>query len=200
MKKYFFYFLATYLFILPALGCYTRVDKPKTSQARLNLPNWGIVIDATYDKKLDNIVPGYKIVTIALTNRSVDIIKLDPVHDQWMIEDAWGRKQRAIVSLRIRDPQIWGTLPGRVKDLVEYPAGVQMGYTQTFDLFFPENTELGGFRAISFYAATLKRNFDALSSSSLDRAVPAADNTDSSQIVIPSSGSKQKVKTSKKYP
>ncbi len=158
-------------------GCFpSRADKPaKTaSEARLNLPNWGITIDASYDKKLDGLVPGYKIVTVALTNKSVDMIKLDPQNDQWLIEDAWGKKQRAIISLRIRDIKTWTTLPPKVKDIIEYPAGVQMGYTQTFDLFFPSHVDLERFRSISFYSAVLKQNFDALSSTSLERAVPAA--------------------------
>lgn len=160
-------------------GCYPGggvgpVSKTATQQ-RLNLPNWGVVIDASYERKLDGVVPGYRIMTIALTNRSVDMMKLDPVNDQWTVEDAWGRKQRAVVSLRIRDGRTWAQLPPRVQDLVEYPAGVQMGYTQTFDIFFPEHVDLERFRSISFYSAMLKQNFDALSNTSLERAVPAGE-------------------------
>ncbi len=132
-----------------------------------------MTIDATYDTKLDGVVPGYKILTVALTNRSVDVIKLDPVHDQWTIEDSRGQKQKAIVSLQIADPDVWNLLPSKVKDLVDYPAGVQMGYTQTFDLFFPSKIDLERFRSISFFSATQKKNYDALSSSSMQRAVPA---------------------------
>jgi len=160
-------------------ACVSKSDNPKTSSTqRLNVPNWGITIDATYDKKLDEVVPGYKILTVAITNRSVDMIKLDPNNDQWTIEDAWGRKQKAVVSLRIKDPRVWDVLPPRVKDLVEYPAGVQMGYSQTFDLFFPQSVDLEGFRSIAFYSATLKQNFDAVSSTSLERAVPAGSGGD----------------------
>lgn len=175
MNQKHFLLLIFFFILFPTIGCFSKSDNPpKTAtQQRLNLPNWGITIDATYDKKLDGLVPSYKILTIALTNRSVDVIKLDPNNDQWIVEDAWGKKQKAIVSLRIRDPKVWGILPPKVRDLVEYPAGVQMGYTQTFDLFFPEHVELEGFRSISFYSAVLKQNFDALSSTSLERAVPA---------------------------
>src|SRR4029434_8631946 len=150
------------------------VSKTATQQ-RLNLPNWGVIIDASYDRKLDGVVPGYRIMTIALTNRSVDMMKLDPLNDQWVIEDAWGRKQKAVVSLRIRDGRAWAQLPPKVQDLVEYPAGVQMSYTQTFDIFFPEHVDLERFRSISFYSAILKQNFDALSNTSLERAVPAGE-------------------------
>ena len=168
----------TLLFLAVAFteaACVESKKESKTSSTqRLNIPNWGINIDATYDKKLDEVVPGYKILTVAITNRSVDMIKLDPNNDQWTIEDAWGRKQRAVISLRIKDPRVWDILPPKVKDLVEYPAGVQMGYSQTFDLFFPKSVELEGFRGIAFYSATMHQNFDAVSSSSLERAVPAA--------------------------
>lgn len=168
--------LFTYSMILSMAlisACVPSKKDSKTSTQRLNVPNWGITIDATYDKKLDEVVPGYKILTVAITNRSVDMIKLDPNGDQWTIEDAWGRKQKAVVSLRIKDPRVWDILPPKVKDLVDYPAGVQMGYSQTFDLFFPTSVELEGFRSIAFYSAVLKENFDAVASSSLERAVPA---------------------------
>lgn len=177
LKKFF-----TYSIILLTAGisaCVPSKRESKTSTQRLNVPNWGITIDASYDKKLDEVVPGYKILTVAITNRSVDMIKLDPNNDQWTIEDAWGRKQKAIVSMRIRDPRVWDILPPKMKDLVEYPAGVQMGYSQTFNLFFPEAIELEGFRAIAFYSAVMKQNFDAVASSSLERAVPAGGEEDS---------------------
>jgi len=174
---------------------------PKTaSQTRLNLPNWGIVIDATYDTKLDGVIPGYKILTVALTNRSVDIIKLDQASDQWFIEDAWGKKQKGINSLRLRDPNVWAQLPPKVKDIIEYPGGVQMGYTQTFDLFFPDSIDLQRFRSISFYSANLKQNFDALSSTSMERAVPATEdpNTESIDKYVPKpTGSAKKAKSQK---
>ncbi len=168
------------VFITTFSACITSSgkDSKTSSTQRLNVPNWGITIDATYDKKLDEVVPGYKLLTVAITNRSIDMIKLDPNGDHWTIEDAWGRKQKAVVSLRIRDPRIWDLLPPKVKDLVEYPAGVQMGYSQTFDLFFPQGVELEGFRSIAYYSSTLKQNFDAVSSSSLERAVPAGSGGD----------------------
>ncbi len=188
--------LFTYSIILCMAGisaCVPSKKEAKTSTQRLNVPNWGITIDATYDQKLDEVVPGYKILTVAITNRSVDMIKLDPNNDQWTIEDAWGRKQKAIVSMRIKDPRVWDILPPKVKDLVEYPAGVQMGYSQTFDLFFPQNIELQGFRSIAFYSAVMKQNFDAVASSSLERAVPAgADNDEPvpDKFAPPASGKK----------
>ena len=174
MKKYFLLLFVS-IFILPSSGCVPQKNKPKApTQTRVNLPNWGVVIDANYDQKLDGLVPGYKIVTVALTNHSVDVIKLDPTQDQWMIEDAWGKKQRGIASLRIKNPKIWTALPPKVRDLVEYPAGVQIGYTQTFDLFFADHIDLHNFRTISFYSAILKQNFDAVSSASLEKGVPSS--------------------------
>ena len=155
-------------------GCGMSDKPPKDStQARLNVPNWGIVIDANYDKKLDTVVPGYKILTVAVTNRYIEVIRLDPLNDRWFIEDAWGKKQKAVISLRISDPNAWGHIPQRIQDLMEYPAGVQMNYSQTFDLFFPAHVNLERFRGISFYSSALKQEFNAVSSAQLDRAVPA---------------------------
>ena len=152
----------------------SNADRPKgTSSARLNLPNWGVVIEAYYDKKLDNLVPGYKVITMSLTNRSVDMIKLDPLKDAWNIEDAWGRKQRGLSSLRVRDAKTWAALPPKVQELIEYPAGVQMGYSQFFYLFYPQHIDLDGFRSIEFYSASLNQNFSAISSKSLEKAIPA---------------------------
>jgi hypothetical protein len=83
-----------------------------------------------------------------------------------------------------------------VKDIIEYPGGVQIGYTQTFDLFFPESIDLEHFRSISFYSAALKQNFDALSASSMNRGVPAAEdpNAESVEKYLPktSTGSSKK--------
>ncbi len=175
--RYFGFLLVFFTLILAApfnFGC-GGGDKPAkdSTQARLNVPNWGIVIDANYDKKLDSVVPGYKILTVAVTNRYIEVIRLDPLHDRWTIEDAWGRKQKAIVSLRISDPNAWGRIPQKIQDLMEYPAGVQMNYSQTFDLFFPNSVNLDRFRGISFYSSALKQEFNAVSSAQLDRAVPA---------------------------
>src|SRR5262245_18095724 len=161
MRRRLSFTLLSVFLLLPTLGCFSGggsgpVSKTATQQ-RLNLPNWGVVIDASYDRKLDGVVPGYRIMTIALTNRSVDMMKLDPVSDQWVIEDAWGRKQKAVVSLRVRDGRTWTQLHPRVQDLLEHPAGVQMGYTQTFDIFFPEHVDLERFRSISFYSAVLNQ-------------------------------------------
>jgi len=208
MKRKLLFFLGTTgVLSLLVMGCYPSSggSHPKdSSQARLNLPNWGIVIDANYDQKLDGIVPGYKIVTVALTNRSIDLIKLDQANDQWYVEDAVGKKLKGINSLRLRDPQTWTNLPNKVRDIIEYPGGVQIGYTQTFDLFFPESTDLNRFRSISFYSASLKQNFDALSSTSMERAVPAAQdpNAESAEKYIParpSNGPAKKSKNSAKY-
>jgi hypothetical protein len=207
-RKILFFIGTTGALTLLVMGCYTNTGgsnpKASSSQARLNLPNWGIVIDANYDQKLDGVVPGYKIVTVALTNRSIDLIKLDQANDQWFVEDAVGKKLRGINSLRLRDPQTWTQLPNKVRDIIEYPGGVQIGYTQTFDLFFPQNVDLDHFRSISFYSAILKQNFDALSSTSMERAVPAPQdpNTESAEKYIPvhpSSGSAKKPKASSRY-
>lgn len=167
-------------------ACFRPVDQPKTaSSARVNIPSWGIVIDAHYDSTLDGLVKGYKMITVALTNRSVDLIRLDQLKDEWIIEDAWGRKVKAINSLRIHDPATWANLPDKVQDLLEYPAGVQMSFTQTFDIFFPASYDLNRFRSISFHSAQFKQTFEAIAPKALERAVPSGDLGDDGSITVP---------------
>jgi len=138
-------------------------DNPKSSSsAHVDVNKEGIVLDAKYDNRLDNLIPGYKIVTVALTNNGIDIIKLNPLKDRWEIIDAYGKPRRAINSLRISNPRIWSGLPEKVKGLIEYPVGVSIGYTETMDLFYPANLDLTSFRSVTFYNAATDKKFDVV--------------------------------------
>ncbi|HCU25625.1 MAG TPA: hypothetical protein DF383_11470 [Deltaproteobacteria bacterium] len=131
-------------------------------QARVELHKQGVIIEAKYNPDLDNLIPGYKIVTVALTNHGFDLLKLNPLRDRWEIVDALGQNRRASNGLRIKDPKAWSRLPPQVKELIEYPVGVTVGYSETIDLFFPNNIDLTAFRAISFYSAERKEKYDIL--------------------------------------
>ena len=111
---------------------------------------------------MDNLVPGYKFILVGLTNHSTDVLKLDPIRDRWTIVDAYGKKHRAINSLRIKDPKTFGRLPSRLQELLEYPVGVSVGYSETVDLIFPSSIELDAFRAISFYSEDRNNTYDML--------------------------------------
>ena len=146
-------------------------DKPKSS-AQVNVQKNGILIDATYDSRLDNLIPGYKIVTVALTNQSYDILKLNPLKDRWEVIDSAGKPRKAINSVRVHDPQTFSQLPDRVQMLIDYPVGVNIGYSETIDLFFPTHVDLRNFRTVSFYSSERDEKFDAMASIDSPNAVP----------------------------
>lgn len=154
------------LILITALTSYSCVSARSSSknitQVGQRLHKKGLTIDAHYDRRLDGLIPGYKVITIALTNQSFNIIKLNPLRDKWVIEDVRGRKVKAINSIRITDPDKFARLPPKIRQLVSYPNGVSMGYTETFDVFFPQSTELDGFRSIHFFNATLKEKWEVV--------------------------------------
>jgi len=140
----------------PSLG-----DKQKVieSELGLNIPKLGIAIDAIYDKQLDDLLPGYKILNVVLTNRSVANIELDPKKDKWQIIDSLGRTHRAITHLAIVDKKLWGVLPVGLKNELEYPHIVRIGHTTKIDLIFPADVEIDFFRQMTFVSSTLKKTF-----------------------------------------
>lgn len=153
--------LITSIFALTSCFSSKDANNPKTSH-HMEASKNGIVIDATYDPRLDNLIPGYKILTIALTNNSADVLKLNPIKDRWEITDAAGKNRRAINSMRVHNPSLFGRLPSKMQNLVDYPIGISVGYSETIDVFFPLNTDLRNFRNISFYNAAIDQKFDAM--------------------------------------
>ncbi len=180
MKKRYFmqssiqFFIFFLLFSLTLSGCYSSAEKQDrgTTNREMKLHKHGITIDARYDPRLDNLVPGYKIMTIGLTNTGFDVLRLDPLKDHWVVVDAWGRKQKAIHSMRIKEPRTFIKLPPKLQQMIEYPVGVAVGYSETIDLFFPNNTDLNAFRAVSFYSSERKMTYDLLNNFSSPTHVP----------------------------
>ncbi|MBI2340268.1 MAG: hypothetical protein HYU99_07890 [Deltaproteobacteria bacterium] len=135
-------------------------SKKVRSEAGLNIPSWGVAIDAVYDKRLDNLVPGYKIINVVLSNRGPVTISLDPTKDVWFIRDSVGKSHRAVNHLRFASEKLWLSLPVGLKDKLEYPHAVRTGNSTKIDLFFPENAELSGFREISWKSDHFRQTFD----------------------------------------
>lgn len=161
-------------FILAALLACSAKDGGKDvgTSARLELYKHGVTLDARYDPRLDNLIPGYKILTVAVTNNSVDIMRLNPLKDKWEITDAMGRKRKAINSIRIKEPALFTRLPNKVQELIDYPVGISVGYSETIDLFFPQSVDLNAFRTISFYNSSMDMTFDMLSNLDSPNSVP----------------------------
>lgn len=159
MVKFRRLFSALALFAL--MACAAKQENLNNS-ARVDLPQHGIIIEARYEPSLDNLIPGYKVVTVGLTNNGTDMLKLNPLRDRWEIIDGTGKKQKAFNTLRIKDPSVWSRLPGQMQSMLDYPVAIAIGYSETLDLFFPHNVDLRGFRSISFYSAERKENYDNL--------------------------------------
>jgi hypothetical protein len=115
-----------------------------------NMPSLGMALDADYDKNTDGIIPGYKILTVAVTNNSMDITQFDVENDEWNVIDVQGRKHEAILDLRKSSPSEYSALPDKLKALIQYPIMVQVGETKVIDLLFKDHITLDGFRAVRF--------------------------------------------------
>lgn len=136
-------------------SCYVR-DNSGRSKEVIAIPGGtvspvlGVGFDVNYDPQLDNVVPGYKILTVAYTNNSMKLIQMDPFIDKWYVIDRRGSKKRAIVNLRNEDPDTWGGLPKRLKVLIEYPLLIPVGETITIDLLFRDKLNLEAFKSVIY--------------------------------------------------
>lgn len=147
--------LLTFSFLL-LQSCASVPDKGKQEKksdvikvpAGTNMPSLGMALDASYDPDLDNIVPGYKILSIAITNNSPDVMQLDKDMDKWEVVDLKGSRHKAILDLRLEDPKKYTSLPEKLQALIQYPLIVQVGETKVVDLLFRDSVNLTSFRAV----------------------------------------------------
>ena len=129
-------------------------------QAGQMIPEFGLTFGARYNPELDQLVPGYKIITVAMTNNSVNQLTMDPAKDRWWIRLLHGRKVKAIGNLRLKDPKKWFQLPEKKRQLMEPPLYIPIGYTQTFDLFVSDKINLGHFRSIAYTNTASRVTFE----------------------------------------
>ncbi len=69
------------LFCLPV---HAKKEKPRIYRvpAGANVPSLGLAMDANYDPTTDNIIPGYKILSVAITNNSINVLQLNAENDE----------------------------------------------------------------------------------------------------------------------
>jgi hypothetical protein len=118
-------------------------------------PLMSVAFDLSYDRSTDGIIPGYRFLTVGITNNSMRVLQLRPMVDRWFVLDRRGKKKRAIMNLRHHDPDVWTALPQRLKKLIEYPLIVGVGTTRAIDLLFPESVELADFQQVHFESVGL---------------------------------------------
>lgn len=156
----FLFLLIVPLFFFTHCGFLTTSRKDAVqSELGLNIPKWGIAVDAIYDPRLDGLVPGYKILNVVLSNRTQKSIYLDLKKDRWIMRDNIGNPNKAINHLKVINPKLWNTLPGGLRDKLEYPQLVRVGSSARIDLFFPNTVELKNFRMINWKSAHFHEEF-----------------------------------------
>jgi len=127
------------------------------------IPGAGIVIDASYDPRLDTLVEGYKVINVALDNRSFNIIYFSPEKDAWSVKLAGRRKPvKAIYNLRNQDPKAWASLPEGARNIVGYPLVLPIGGREVFDIFVPDTFDLQKFNELRVYIKSMNSRFDVL--------------------------------------
>lgn len=127
------------------------------------IPSYGLVIDASYDPKLDTFVPGYKMLNVAIVNTSFNIVEMDPKKDMWWIKTKNGDKKfKLIGDLRGEDPQAWSKIPEKARNLISYPLLLPIGAQQAIALFVPENVPVADFNEIIIYINSFNTTFEVL--------------------------------------
>jgi hypothetical protein len=128
-----------------------------------NIVPLGIAIDASYDPRLDELVPGYNVINVAVINQSFNIIYLDPEKDIWKIRLAGQNKPiKATHFLRRDDPKAWAEIPERAKGLVGYPLFLPVGARQVVDLFIPDTVDVVRFNELDVYLKSLDTHLEVV--------------------------------------
>lgn len=129
----------------------------------INIPQPGLLIDASYDPRLDSFLSGYKIINAVLSNQSFDIVALDPESDKWSIKLVGEKREiRVISDLRSEDPKAWGMLPEKVKTMIAYPLALPIGGSEVIDLFVPASVDVEKFNELIIYIRSLDTKFEIL--------------------------------------
>jgi hypothetical protein len=150
------------ILLLPVLAFGKKEEKLRVP-AGSNVPSLGIALDASYDPLTDEIVQGYKILSIALTNNSINIMQLDKANDRWFVVDVKGKKHKAVTDIKNVDPNLFLSLQPKLRQLLEYPIMIQVGETAVIDLLFKKNVELEGFKLVGFSNDVSKMEFEIIS-------------------------------------
>ncbi|OGQ49678.1 MAG: hypothetical protein A3I09_02715 [Deltaproteobacteria bacterium RIFCSPLOWO2_02_FULL_47_10] len=152
------------LLICVLLSTNVLAKKSKTLKipAGSNIPTLGMAVDASYDPQTDGIIPGYRILSVAITNNSIDIFQMDRDRDNWVVNDLKGKKHQAIMDLKKDDPEFYIALPAKLRKLIEYPTIIQVGETAVLDLLFKDSVRLEGFRSVKFLNPITKTSFEIM--------------------------------------
>lgn len=162
----------------------TKITAAISSEAGLNIPEWGLAIDAFYDPQLTDLIPDYHIINIVITNRRSSTILLDPKEDKWVIVDSAGKKHIAKNHVRMIDEKLWAQLPNALKNKLDYPHAIKPGNFTTVDVFIPKDVDMFNFRSVSWHSRYFNKEFSiftnyekSLSLGDVDKQQPIPQNT-----------------------
>jgi hypothetical protein len=123
----------------------------------------GLIIDASHDPRLDGLVPGYKIIDVAVANQSFEILYFDPEHDKWQIKLVGATKPiTAVHDLRRADPKAWAAVPERARNLLSYPLVLPVGAQEVIDIFVPESVDVQKFNELDVYLRSVQMRLEIL--------------------------------------
>jgi hypothetical protein len=146
-------------------------DKIK-SEIGLNIPEWGIAIDAAYDPRLTDLVTDHHIVNIVITNRRDQDLVLDPKRDKWVFVDEKGRQHLASNQVEAFDRKLWAEFPVKLKNLLAYPAVVPSRKSTNIDVFVDKTVNLKNFKQVIWKSASLGQEFNIYTSYQPDLNLP----------------------------
>lgn len=160
-------FLNAIAVVFVVVVCVSPADAKKKEVVRVpggtNIPQAGIVIDASYDPRLDTLVPGYKVINVVMINQSFNFIRLHPEKDKWSIKLAGKRNPiDAIYNLRRADPKAWSAVPEGARDLLDYPLVLPVGARLVIDIFVPDTVDMQDFNELRAYIRSLNTQFEVL--------------------------------------
>ena len=152
--------------VLSTIGCMPFRSNPNSKQkqkiegqAGRIIPAVSLSIDGNYESRLDNVITGYKLLSVIVKNMSLRNVEMDAKRDRWTIVGEKGRRYKAINTLRYRDPVQWRELPEKMQMLIDYPEIIPINYGVTFDLLLPKNAKLDYFKEIRYYNAAWGQEF-----------------------------------------
>ena len=129
-----------------------------------NIGGVGLVIDASYDPRFDNFVPGYKVINVAVINQSFNIIHLDPDKDRWKIKLAGKKKMVPVIhDLRRSAPKTWAELSEKARNIMSYPLFIPVGARQVIDVFVPDSVDAASFTELDIFLRSLNVRIEVLS-------------------------------------
>jgi len=152
------------------------------SEVGLNIPEWGLAIDAIFDPRLSELIPGYHIVNLVITNKRGEPIMFDTRNDRWTIVDHVGKRHTAHNHVKQFNRKLWPNLPKKLQAMLEYPHKVSPGRSITIDVFIPKSVDLINFKEVVWKSAHFGKEFNLFTNYEDNLKLPASKEFDTPKV------------------